>query len=96
MNNLNILAALAGALPRCRSLAGNGHARVRCLASHPANTPIILKKAFQPRKNTKEHEKSVTYRSSVNYQNGEAGRICNALFFRVIFVFFRGQLGFLG
>ena len=26
MNNLNILAALAGALCRCRSLAGNDHA----------------------------------------------------------------------
>jgi hypothetical protein len=26
MNNLNVLAVLTGALLRCRSLAGNGHA----------------------------------------------------------------------
>lgn len=35
MNKLNILALLAGALRRCRSLAGNGHAArpAPCLAS---------------------------------------------------------------
>ena len=43
MNNLNILAALAGALCRCRSLAGNGHAArpAPCIASrqHTHNCP---------------------------------------------------------
>jgi len=35
MNNPNILAALAGALPRCRPFAGNGHAArpAPCIAS---------------------------------------------------------------
>jgi hypothetical protein len=35
MNNLNILAALAGALRRCQPLAGNGHAArpAPCIAS---------------------------------------------------------------
>ena len=35
MDNLNILAALAGALPRCRPFAGNGHAArpAPCIAS---------------------------------------------------------------
>jgi len=43
MNNSNILAALAGALPRCQSLAGNDHAArlASCIASrqHSHNCP---------------------------------------------------------
>ncbi|MDP2878067.1 MAG: hypothetical protein Q8N74_00870 [Sulfuricella sp.] len=43
MNNSNILAALAGALLRCRSLAWNGHAArpTPCIASrqHAHNCP---------------------------------------------------------
>jgi len=43
MNNSNILAALAGALPRCQSLAGNDHAArlASCIASrqHTHNCP---------------------------------------------------------
>jgi len=43
MNNPNILAALAGALPRCRPFAGNGHAArpAPCIASrqHTHNCP---------------------------------------------------------
>ena len=43
MNNLNILAALAGALRRCRPLAWNGHAEqsAPCIASrqHTHNCP---------------------------------------------------------
>jgi NADH:ubiquinone oxidoreductase subunit 6 (subunit J) len=61
-----------------------------------SQSAINLKRAFQPRKNSKEHEKPVTYRSSVNHQNGEIRKIGNTLFFRVIFVFIRGQLRFLG
>jgi len=43
MNNLNILAALAGTLPRCRTLAGSSHAArpAPCIASpqHTHNCP---------------------------------------------------------
>jgi len=46
MDNLNILAALAGALPRCRSLAWSGHVArpASCIAfrQHTHNCPNYL------------------------------------------------------